>query len=369
MRIGVPTEIKSDEYRVGMTPAGARELVASGHSVLVQSAAGKGSAFADDLYRAAGAELGSADQVWEGAELVLKVKEPLPEEYGRLREGQILFTYLHLAADRDLTEALLASGATCVAYETVQLDSGELPLLAPMSEVAGRLAPQMGAWALEKPQGGRGVLMGGIPGVWPASVVVIGGGTVGSNAALIALGMHAHVLVLERSVERMRHLEHVLDRRVTLAMSNSQQLEEAIARADMVIGAVLVPGARAPTLISREMLALMHEGSVLVDVAIDQGGCFETSRPTTHSDPIYQVDGIIHYCVANMPGAVPTTSTKGLVNVTLPYAHAIAERGLADALRADPALARGVNVANGAITYEAIGEAHGLDHVPLEDAL
>ncbi|MGI9657741.1 MAG: alanine dehydrogenase [Gaiellaceae bacterium] len=369
MRIGVPTELKSDENRVGLTPAGARELTAQGHDVLVESGAGRGSAFPDELYTAAGAAIGSAGDVWQGAELVLKVKEPLPEEYGLLKPGQILFTYLHLAADRALTEALAASGATCIAYETVQLDDGSLPLLAPMSEVAGRLAAQMGAWALEKHQGGRGVLLGGIPGVLPARVVVIGGGTVGSNAALIALGMHADVLVLERSVSRMRHLELLLDGRVTLAMSNRQQVEEAIAAADLVIGAVLIPGAKAPTLVSREMLGLMLEGSVLVDVAIDQGGCFETSRPTTHSEPIYEVDGIVHYCVANMPGAVPITSTKGLVNVTLPYVEAIAGRGLADALRGDPALALGVNVAGGAVTYEAVAEAHDVEAVSVAAAL
>ena len=369
MRIGVPTELKADEHRVGLTPAGARELTAQGHSVAIESGAGRGSAFADELYAAAGATIRSVDQVWDEAELILKVKEPLPEEYGWLRRGQILFTYLHLAADRELTEALVESGATCIAYETVQLERGELPLLAPMSEVAGRLAAQMGAWALEKQQGGRGVLLGGIPGVLPARVVVIGGGTVGSNAALVALGMHAEVLVLERSVSRMRHLELLLDGRITLAMSNRQQVEESIAAADLVTGAVLIPGAKAPTLIDREMLGLMHEGSVVVDVAIDQGGCFETSRPTTHSEPIFEVDGIVHYCVANMPGAVPITSTKGLVNVTLPYVEAIAGRGLVEALRADEALARGVNVASGAVVFDAVAEAHGLDVVAVGDAL
>ena len=369
MRIGVPTELKADENRVGLTPAGARELSAQGHAIMVESGAGEGSACADELYRAAGATICSVDQVWDEAELVLKVKEPLAAEYGRLRPDLVLFTYLHLAADRELTEALVASGATCIAYETVQLDGGQLPLLAPMSEVAGRLAAQMGAWALEKHQGGRGVLLGGIPGVVPARVVVIGGGTVGSNAALIALGMHADVLVLERSVARMRHLELLLDGRMRLAMSNRQQVEESIASADLVIGAVLVPGARAPMLVSREMLGLMHEGSVLVDVAIDQGGCFETSRPTTHGNPIFEVDGIVHYCVANMPGAVPITATKGLVNVTLAYVEAIAGRGLVEALRADAALARGVNVANGAVVFDAVAEAHEMPAVPLSDAL
>lgn len=369
MRIGVPAEVKSGENRVGLTPAAVRELAALGHPVLVESGAGAGSAFADDDYSAAGAELATVDEVWSRAELVLKVKEPLPVEYGRLREGQILFTYLHLAADEELTSALVASGATCIAYETVQLESGELPLLAPMSEVAGRLATQMGAWALEKPQGGRGVLLGGVPGVLPAKVVIIGGGMVGTNAALIALGMHADVLVLERSVERMRELELLLDGRVTLAMSNRQQLEESIETADLVVGAVLIPGAKAPTLVSREMLGCMQTGSVLVDVAIDQGGCFETSRPTTHSEPIYKVDGIVHYCVTNMPGAVPITSTKALVNVTLPYVEAIAERGLAAALRADPALAGGVNVANRVVTHEAVADAHGLECLSVDAAL
>jgi alanine dehydrogenase len=369
MRIGVPAEVKSGENRVGLTPAAVRELAALGHPVLVESGAGAGGAFADDDYSAAGAELATVDEVWSRAELVLKVKEPLPVEYGRLREGQILFTYLHLAADEELTSALVASGATCIAYETVQLESGELPLLAPMSEVAGRLATQMGAWALEKPQGGRGVLLGGVPGVRPAKVVIIGGGMVGTNAALIALGMHADVLVLERSVERMRELELLLDGRVTLAMSNRQQLEESIETADLVVGAVLIPGAKAPTLVSREMLGCMQTGSVLVDVAIDQGGCFETSRPTTHSEPIYKVDGIVHYCVTNMPGAVPITSTKALVNVTLPYVEAIAERGLAAALRADPALAGGVNVANRVVTHEAVADAHGLERLSVDAAL
>ena len=369
MVIGVPTELKEDEHRVGLTPAAVRELAAHGHRVVVEEGAGLGSACSDEDYVSAGAELARVDEVWERAELVLKVKEPSPRECSRLREGQILFTYLHLAADRQLTQALVDSGATCIAYETVQLDDGALPLLAPMSEVAGRLATQMGAWALEKPQGGRGVLLGGIPGVLPAKVVVIGGGTVGSNAALIALGMHAQVLVLERSVSRMRHLELLLDGRVTLAMSNRQQVEEAIAAADLVIGAVLVPGAKAPTIVTRDMLGLMHPGSVVVDVAIDQGGSFETARPTTHSQPLYEVDGIVHYCVANIPGAVPITSTKGLVNVTLPYAQEIAGLGLRKALQTDDALARGVNVAGGAVTYEAVAQAHGLELTSLEAAL
>ena len=301
--------------------------------------------------------------------MVLKVKEPLPAEYGRLREGQILFTYLHLAADDELTRALLASGATCVAYETVETDDGKLPLLAPMSEVAGRLATQMGAWALEKAQGGRGILLGGVPGVPPAKVVVLGGGIVGYNAALIAVGMQADVWVLDRSVERMRDLEMMLDGRITLAMSNRLRIEQAAADADLIIGAVLIPGARAPKLITRDMLGGLKPGAVLVDVAIDQGGCFETSRPTTHSDPIYEVDGIVHYCVANMPGAVPATSTFALTNVTLPYVEAIADHGVRAAVARDRALARGVNIVDGRLTYQAVADAHGLEYSPLEQAL
>ena len=315
-----------------------------------------------------GARIATVDDVWATSELVLKVKEPLPDEYGRLREGQILFTYLHLAADARLTRALLASGATCLAYETVEIDDGRLPLLAPMSEVAGRLATQMGAWALEKAQGGRGLLLGGVPGVPPAKVVVLGGGIVGYNAALIAVGMQADVWILDKSVERMRDLEMMLDGRITLAMSNRLEIELAAADADLIIGAVLIPGARAPKLITREMLGGLKPGAVLVDVAIDQGGCFETSHPTTHSDPIYEVDGIVHYCVANMPGAVPVTSTFALTNVTLPYVEAVAEYGVREAVARDRALARGVNVHDGKLTYEAVADAHGLDFTPLESA-
>jgi alanine dehydrogenase len=369
VKVGVVREIKADEHRVALTPAGARELVAHGHEVVVETGAGDGSAFPDAAYAAVGAAVAPVDEVWETVGLLLKVKEPLPEEYPRLREGLVLFTYLHLAADEALTRALIASGATCVAYETVQTEDGRLPLLAPMSEVAGRLATQMGAWALEKSQGGRGVLLGGVPGVPPARVLVLGGGIVGYNAALIAVGMQADVWVVDRSVERMRDLEMMLDGRITLAMSNRLQIEEALPDCDLVIGAVLIPGARAPKLVTRDMLASMKPGSVLVDVAIDQGGCFETSRPTTHSDPIYDVDGIVHYCVANMPGAVPITSTKSLTNVTLPYVEAIADRGLREAVAASPPLARGVNVVAGTLTYEAVAEAHGLPFAPLEAAL
>ncbi len=369
MRIGVVKEIKQDEYRVALTPAGAGELQRRGHEVVVEAGAGTGSAFLDADYEGVGARLASVEDVWATSEMVLKVKEPLPEEYDRLREEQILFTYLHLAADERLTRALQESGATCIAYETVETDDGRLPLLAPMSEVAGRLATQMGAWALEKAQGGRGLLLGGVPGVPPAKVVVLGGGIVGYNAALIAVGMQADVWVLDKSVERMRDLEMMLDGRITLAMSNRLQIELAAAAADLIIGAVLSPGARAPKLITRETLAGLKQGAVLVDVAIDQGGCFETSHPTTHSDPIYEVDGIVHYCVANMPGAVPVTSTFALTNVTLPYVESIAELGFREAVARDHALACGVNVVDGKLTYEAVADAHGLDFTPLERAV
>jgi alanine dehydrogenase len=369
MRIGVAKEIKQDEYRVALTPAGAGELRQRGHEVVVESGAGVGSTFPDVEYEAVGAQVATVEDVWASSDMVLKVKEPLPAEYGRLRDGQILFTYLHLAADAELTRALLASGATCVAYETVETDDGKLPLLAPMSEVAGRLATQMGAWALEKAQGGRGLLLGGVPGVPPAKVVVLGGGIVGYNAALIAVGMQADVWILDRSVERMRDLEMMLDGRITLAMSNRLRIEQTVADADLIIGAVLIPGARAPKLITRDMLAGLRPGTVLVDVAIDQGGCFETSRPTTHSDPIYEVDGIVHYCVANMPGAVPATSTFALTNVTLPYVEAVADLGVRDAVARDPALARGVNIVDGKLTYQAVADAHGLEYSPLAQAL
>jgi alanine dehydrogenase len=369
MRIGVAKEIKQDEYRVALTPAGAGELRQRGHEVVVETGAGAGSTFPDAEYEAVGARVTSVDEVWASSDMVLKVKEPLPAEYDRLRDGQILFTYLHLAADDQLTRALMASGATCVAYETVETDDCKLPLLAPMSEVAGRLATQMGAWALEKAQGGRGILLGGVPGVPPAKVVVLGGGIVGYNAALIAVGMQADVWILDRSVERMRDLEMMLDGRITLAMSNRLQIEQVAADADLIIGAVLIPGARAPKLITRDMLGGLKPGAVLVDVAIDQGGCFETSRPTTHSDPIYEVDGIVHYCVANMPGAVPATSTFALTNVTLPYVEAIADHGIREAVARDRALGRGVNIVDGKLTYQAVADAHGLDYSPLEQAL
>ena len=365
MKVGVVTEIKTDEYRVALTPAGARELALHGHEVLVERGAGDGSAFADADYEAAGARLLACEDVWAEAELLLKVKEPLAAEFPRLRADQTLFTYLHLAPAPALTQALMASGATCIAYETVETDDHKLPLLAPMSEVAGRLAPQMGAMSLEKPKGGRGILLGGVPGVPPAKVVVLGGGIVGYNAALIAVGMQADVWVLERSVDRMRELDTMLGGRITLSISNRHAVEEAIVDADLVIGAVLVHGAKAPHLITRDMLGLMKRDAVLVDVAIDQGGCFETSRPTTHSDPVYAVDGVVHYCVANMPGAVPITSTKGLTNVTLPFVELIARHGAVEAMRRSRPLARGLNVMAGKVVNEPVAEGVGVAYTPI----
>jgi alanine dehydrogenase len=368
MKIGVAKEIKPDEYRVALTPAGALELLNRGHDVAIEQGAGVGSAFADAEYERVGARIVSVDEVWEGSELVLKVKEPIEPEYRRLRDGLILFTYLHIAADEPLTRALIDSGIAAVAYETVE-GGRTLPLLAPMSEVAGRLASQAGAYFLEKPVGGRGLLLGGVPGVAPGKVVIVGGGVVGYNAAIIALGLGAQVTILERSIDRMRHLEEILSGRVTLLMSSSLQLAASVADADLVVGAVLIPGALAPKLVTREMIASMKKGAVVVDVAIDQGGCFETSHATTHADPVYVVDGVTHYCVANMPGAVPITSTKSLTNATLPYVEAIADHGLHAACDADPALARGVNVLDGKITYEAVAEAHNLAYTPLADVL
>jgi alanine dehydrogenase len=368
MKIGVAKEIKPDEYRVALTPAGALELINHGHEVAIESGAGVGSAFPDDAYERVGARLATVDDVWESSDMLLKVKEPIPSEYGRLREGLILFTYLHIAADEPLTRALLDSGITGVAYETVEVGR-TLPLLAPMSEVAGRLASQAGAYFLEKPLGGRGLLLGGVPGVAPGKVVIVGGGVVGYNAAVIALGLGAQVTILERSIDRMRYLEEIFSGRLTLLMSSSLQVAASVEEADLVVGAVLIPGAVAPKLVTREMIAGMKEGAVVVDVAIDQGGCFETSHATTHADPVYVVDGVTHYCVANMPGAVPVTSTRALTNATLPYVEAIANRGLRDAVSSDGALAKGVNVIEGKLTYEAVAEAHGLDYTPLDDVL
>jgi alanine dehydrogenase len=369
VRIGVVKEIKPDEYRVALTPAGALELVRRGHEVLVEAGAGVGSAFADETYTAVGAQIVTVDEAWERSELLLKVKEPIAPEYPRLREGLVLFTYLHIAADEPLTRALVESGVIAVAYETVETDDRRLPLLAPMSEVAGRLAAQAGAHYLEKPRGGRGLLLGGVAGVAPGRVVIIGGGIVGYNAAVIALGLGAQVTILERSIDRMRHLEEVLSGRVALVMSSSLQIQASVAEADVVIGAVLIPGALAPMLVTREMVRGMKEGSVVADVAIDQGGCIETSHATTHTDPVYVDEGVTHYCVANMPGAVPITSTKALTNATLPYVEAIADKGLARAVSDDPALAKGVNVLGGKVTYEAVAAAHGLEFTPLADVL
>jgi alanine dehydrogenase len=367
--VGVVREIKQDEYRVALTPAGALELRQRGHDVLVETGAGLGSAFPDSDYETVGARIASVDEVWANADLLLKVKEPISEEHDRLREGQVLFTYLHLAADELLTRALLDSGATCIAYETVETEDGQLPLLAPMSEVAGRLAAQAGAYFLEKPLGGRGLLLGGVAGVAPGRVVIIGGGIVGYNSAVITLGLGAHVRILDKSVDRLRHLEEILSGRVELVMSSSLEIERSVLEADVVIGAVLIPGARAPNLVTAEMVSAMKEGAVICDVSIDQGGCFETSRPTTHSDPVYVVEDVTHYCVSNMPGAVPITSTFALTNVTLPFVEEIADHGVRAAIARDGALARGVNVFDGKLTYEAVAEAHGLEYSPLEEVV
>ena len=369
MRIGVAREIKTDEYRVALTPAGARELVQKGHEVIVEQRAGEGSAMPDADYVRSGARIVSVDEAWERSELLLKVKEPIEPEYARLREDLVLFTYLHIAADEPLTRALVGSGIKAVAYETVETSDRRLPLLAPMSEIAGRIASQAGAYFLEKPLGGRGLLLGGVPGVQPGRVLVLGGGVVGYNAAVIAIGLGAQVTILDKSIDRMRYLDEILSGRVSTVMSSTLQIESMIAEADVVIGAVLVPGARAPKLVTREMLRQMKPGAVIVDVAIDQGGCVETARPTTHTDPVYEVDGVTHYCVANMPGGVPITSTKALTNATLPYVEAIADHGLAGAVANDRALALGVNVIDGKITYEPVAEAHGLDYTPLDEIL
>jgi alanine dehydrogenase len=365
VKIAVPKEIKNHEYRVALTPAGAHELTAHGHDVFVEAGAGLGSAITDEEYLAAGAKvLATAEEVWAEGELVLKVKEPIAAEYQFLRD-QVLFTYLHLAADEPLTRALLDAGTTAVAYETVQTGSGALPLLAPMSEVAGRLAPQVGAYALMKPSGGRGVLPGGVPGVAPARVMVIGGGVAGLNAATIAVGMGADVQVLDTNVDRLRQIDAQFRGQLKTVTSNRYAIEQAAREADLVIGAVLVPGARAPKLISNELVADMQPGSVLVDIAIDQGGCFEDSHPTTHANPTYEVHNSVFYCVANMPGAVPRTSTYALTNVTLPYAQALAAKGWHAALTSDPALALGLNTHAGALTNAPVATAHNLSHTSL----
>ncbi|WP_158887005.1 alanine dehydrogenase [Amycolatopsis anabasis] len=370
MRIAVPREIKKHEYRVALTPAGVHELVGRGHDVFIETDAGLGSAITDEEYLAAGAKiLATAEETWAEGELVLKVKEPIAAEYGRLRSDQVLFTYLHLAADRALTDALLQAGTTAIAYETVQTPNRALPLLAPMSEVAGRLAPQVGAYALMKPSGGRGVLPGGIPGVHPARVVVIGGGVAGLNAARVALGLGSDVEILDTNVDRLRQIDNDFGGRIRTVTSNAFSVEQAVLEADLVIGAVLVPGAKAPKLVSNDLVSRMKPGSVLVDIAIDQGGCFADSRPTTHDEPTYQVHNSVFYCVANMPGAVPRTSTYGLTNVTLPYAVQLADHGWHAALNADPSLAKGLNTHAGSLTNEPVAVAHELPHTPLATAL
>jgi len=370
MRVGVPTETKPDEYRVALTPTGVRELVDAGHEVVVQSGAGEGSAIEDGRYAEQGARIvPDAGALFEEAQLIVKVKEPQPEEVRRLRREHVLFTYLHLAPDPELTRALAESGATCIAYETVEDGDGRLPLLAPMSEVAGKIATQAGAFMLEKPLGGRGVLLGGVPGVAAANVLVIGGGVVGMNAAFIAIGMEADVFVFDRDVDRLRELDVIFAGRCSTVFSSTLEIEERLPTADLVIGAVLIHGARAPHVIRREQLRLMKRGAVLVDVSIDQGGCFETSRPTTHSDPTYEVDGVIHYCVTNMPGAVPITSTYALTNATLPYVAALARDGVRGAAAAQPGLKRGVNVAGGHVACRPVAEATGLPYVDPDEAL
>jgi len=366
MKIGIPKEIKTNENRVSLVPAGAEALVAAGHTVFVEQGAGEGSGFSDDQYTAVGAKLlPTADAVWKEAEMIIKVKEPIAVEWPRMRKGQTLFTYFHFAADEKLTKAHLESGATCIAYETVELATRELPLLTPMSEVAGRMAVQEGAKYLEKLYGGRGVLLGGVPGVPPAKVVILGGGVVGVNAAKMAAGMGAKVVILDTSLPRLRYLSDVMPSNVQLIFSNRQNILEQIATADLVVGGVLLPGAKAPKLIRREDLKTMRPGAVIVDVAIDQGGCVETIKATTHENPVYTVDGIIHYGVANMPGGVPRTSTLALTNATLPYALKLANKGWKQALREDAALLKGLNVVDGKVTYQGVAEAFGMEyHAP-----
>ena len=370
VKVGIPSEIKNNEFRVAITPAGVYEFARSGHEVVVQSGAGTGSSITDGDYVAAGATIvDGPDEVWATGDLILKVKEPIREEHHRMRAGQVLFTYLHLAASKECTDALLDRQVTGIAYETVELPDRSLPLLAPMSEVAGRLAPQVGSYHLMRSGGGRGVLMGGVPGVYAAKVVVIGAGVSGMNAAAIALGMQAEVLVLDRNIARLRAADADYRGHLQTIASNAYEIEKAVLDADLVIGAVLVPGAKAPNLISNELVARMKPGSVLVDIAIDQGGCFEDSRPTTHADPVYPVHQSLFYCVANMPGAVPHTSTYALTNVTLPYALELANLGWRDALRADPALALGLNTHAGQVTYGPVAEAHGMPVLPLAEVL
>jgi alanine dehydrogenase len=364
--VGIPKEVKDNEFRVAATPEGVRELVDGGHTVLIEEGAGVGSSLAEDRYKRAGAQfVSAAEDVWRGADMILKVKEPLPSEYELMRAGQILFTYLHLAANRELTEQLIRRKVDAVAYETVQLADGRLPLLAPMSEIAGRMAPHVAARFLEKEAGGRGVLMGGVSGVRPARVLVLGAGMAGANAAWIAAGMEAEVIVVDKNLDKLRFIDQIHKGRIVTLMSDRLTLEQRVHEADAVIGSVLLPGAKAPVIVSEEMVASMRPGSVIVDIAIDQGGCVATSHMTTHSEPTYTVHGVVHYCVGNMPGAVPNTSTYALTNVTLPYALDIATKGLEGAVRADPALAGGVNIFGGSVTNEGVSQAHGLARVPL----
>ncbi|MET8546389.1 alanine dehydrogenase [Kitasatospora sp. NPDC004799] len=370
MKVGIPREVKNHEYRVAITPAGVHELVRNGHEVYIEDNAGVGSSIPNEEYVAAGATiLPTADEVWATADLLLKVKEPIASEYHRLRKGQTLFTYLHLAADRAGTDALVASGTTAIAYETVQLSNGALPLLAPMSEVAGRLAPQVGSYHLMRPAGGRGTLPGGVPGTHPAKAVVIGGGVSGWHAATIAIGMGYDVTLLDRDINKLREADRIFGTKIKAIVSNAFELEKAVLEADLVIGAVLIPGAKAPKLVTNELVSRMKPGSVLVDIAIDQGGCFEDSHATTHDEPTFKVHNSVFYCVANMPGAVPNTSTYALTNATLPYVLELANRGWKEALRRDAALAKGLNVHEGQITFPAVAEAFGLESVSLESVL
>jgi alanine dehydrogenase len=368
MIIGLPKEIKDNEYRVGLTPAGARALSDAGHKVVVETRAGEGSGFEDELYKRAGATiLNSADDVWSEGEMIVKVKEPIAPEYPRMREGQLLFTYLHLAPDHELTKQLLERKVTGVAYETITDRKGTLPLLTPMSEVAGRMAIQVGAHYLEKMAGGRGILLGGVPGVPAARVVIIGGGVVGTNAAKIAVGMGAQVTIIDNNLDRLRELDDIFLSKVSTLASSAYMIHDAISQADLIIGAVLVPGAAAPKLVTRSMLKDVPNGAVIVDVAVDQGGCIETTHPTTHSNPTFYVEGVLHYCVANMPGAVPRTSTFALTNATLPYALKLANKGFIDAINSDAGLKEGVNTYAGKLTYEAVATAQGLEYTPIDE--
>ena len=370
MIVGIPKEVKDNEYRVAATPEGVRELVDAGHTVLIEEGAGLGSGLREDRYKRAGAQfVSSAEDVWRGANMVLKVKEPQPSEYGLMQPGQVLFTYLHLAANRELTDELITRGVEAVAYETVQLADGRLPLLAPMSEIAGRMAPHVVAHLLEKEYGGRGVLMGGVSGVRPARILVLGAGMAGANAAWIAAGMEAEVLVLDKNLDKLRFIDQIQKGRIVTLMSDRLTVEQRVREADAVIGSVLLPGAKAPVIVSEEMVASMRPGSVIVDIAIDQGGCIATSHMTTHSDPTYVVHDVVHYAVGNMPGAVPNTSTYALTNVTLPYALDIVGKGLEGAVRTDPVLAGGVNVYAGSVTNEGVAAAHGLELTPLNELI